>query len=233
MYTAKEVSRKLKEKSSPERARETLRFFKTGPGQYGEGDKFIGTSVPDIREISKNAKDIPFIELQKLVKSPVHEERLAGFIICTLKFLKAKKSEYEQERVVRFFIRHRKFLNNWDIIDVTVPKVLGEYFLKRERTFLYDLIRSKSLWDRRIAIMSTFTFLKEGDFEDTLNFCEQLLSDKEDLIHKASGWMLREVGKRDKERLLIFLRKHSPKMPRTMLRYSLEKLSPLEKSEFF
>lgn len=219
--------------SSKKRAQQAQRFFKTGKGQYGEGDQFIGVSVPDIRKIAKAAQDISSSEIQELVRSPIHEERLLGFIICSMQYHKARKinDERTEQKLVRFFLKNKKYLNNWDIIDVTVPKLLGPYFLERDRSILHKLIKSKNLWDRRIALMTTFEFVRNADFRNTLEFCELVLNDKEDLIHKASGWMLREIGKRDKKLLLEFLAKHRLSMPRTMLRYSIEKLTPTERAK--
>lgn len=232
------LARNLKEKllafSSEERAQQVRRYFKTLEGEYGEGDKFIGVSLPQIRILAKESSEISMTELKKMVKSPIHEERLLGFIICVLKISEArkKKDEDTEKEIVDFVLNHRIFLNNWDIIDVTVPKILGPYFLKRNRKVLYRLIKSKSLWDRRIALMTTFEFIRNADFEDTLKFCEIVLDDKEDLIHKASGWMLREVGKRKKAKLIPFLNKYHAKMPRTMLRYAIEKLPAPEREKY-
>lgn len=234
LSSAKEVSKELHKYSSAVRAKHAMGFFKTGPGQYGEGDQFIGVTVPNIRAVAKSAKEISFPELKKLVSSAIHEERLVGFIICSLKYTKARKigDEGSEEKIVRFVLKNKKFLNNWDIIDVTVPNMLGFYFLNKDRKLLYQLIKSKNLWDRRIAIMTTFAFIRDNDFGDILKFCEIVLNDKEDLIHKASGWMLREVGNRDKKKLLAFLTRHQLDMPRTMLRYSIEKLSKVQRTKF-
>lgn len=203
------------------------RFFKTGKGQYGEGDVFIGVRMPVIRQICKQFKDLPLAELTKLVDSPVHEHRMAALIITANQFKRA--DEAGRQALYDFYLAalRRGKVNNWDLIDVTCEHVMGAYLYGKDTKILYKLAKSKSLWERRAAIMASFAFIKKGDPEDTLALAEVLLYDREDLIQKAVGWMLREVGKRvDRQSLLQFLDSYAATMPRTMLRYSIEHLPP-------
>ncbi len=212
-----DVRKDLKANIKPGKAEILARFFKTGKGDYGEGDIFIGVMVPEIRKVAQKYKNIELNELSKIISSKIHEERLCAALICTYRKL--------DREVVDFYLRNTEFLNNWDIVDLTAPKILGLWMASRtnERKILYKFAKSKSLWERRIAILSTFTFIRENDFKDTLAISEILLNDNHDLIHKAVGWMLRELGKRDQEIEETFLKKHYKKMPRTMLRYAIER----------
>lgn len=214
---ASDISNDLKKNIKPGKAEVLARFFKTGKGEYGEGDVFIGVMVPEIRKVAKEHKETPFNELQKLISSGIHEERLCAALICTYKKL--------DQEVVDFYLNNTDYLNNWDIIDLTAPKILGLWMLENpdDRKILYKFSKSKSLWERRIAILSTFAFIRKNDFEDALKISENLLDDKHDLIHKAVGWMLREIGKRDQKVEEKFLEKYYKKMPRTMLRYAIER----------
>lgn len=224
------VKKELLKNRNKEQAKHLSRFFKTGKGQYGEGDVFLGVKVPAQREIVKKFKDVDLKEIQKLMDDEFHECRLTGLLILVNKY---KKDENKKE-IFDFYLKNTKRINNWDLVDLTAPNIVGDFLSdkKKEREVLYSLVKSKNLWERRIAILSTFTFLRNGDFKDVLKISEILLNDKEDLIHKAVGWMLREAGKRNKEVEVAFLNKHSRNMPRTMLRYSIEKFSPKER-EFF
>ena len=212
-----QLKKDLKAFVKPGKAEILARFFKTGKGDYGEGDIFIGVMVPEIRKVAQKYKDIELSELAKVISSKIHEERLCAALICTYRKL--------DHKVIKFYLSNTRFLNNWDIIDLTAPKILGLWMVSRinERKILYKFAKSKSLWERRIAILSTFTFIRENDFKDTLAISEILLHDDHDLIHKAVGWMLREVGKRDQPAEERFLKKHYKKMPRTMLRYAIER----------
>ncbi len=215
----------LRRCASSERRAVNMRFFKTGKGHYGEGDTFIGVRVPDCRKVASTFLDTSLSELQHSLDSPIHEERLTALIILVEKYKKAK-SEKEQKELVDFYLKNKARVNNWDLVDASTDKILGKYLVekgKKEREILYSLAHSSHLWDRRIAIVSTFAFIRKDQFRDTFALCELLLSDKHDLIHKACGWMLREVGKRDEPALEGFLKKHSKKMPRTMLRYAIER----------
>jgi len=197
------------------------RFFKTGPGEYGEGDRFIGVRVPATRRVAREYGTLPLVDTLTLLRSAIHEERLLALIILSLKF-KAGTPD-EQAAVYRAYLDHTAFINNWDLVDVSAEHVVGAYLERRSRKPLHDLARSESLWERRIAILSTFRFIRHHDFDETLNIAEILVADAHDLIHKAVGWMLREVGKRDRSKEEGFLIKHYRTMPRTMLRYAIEK----------
>ena len=224
------VKKELLKNRDREQAKNLSRFFKTGKGQYGEGDIFLGVKVPAQREIVKKFKDVDLKEIQELLNDEIHECRLTGLLILVNKY---KKADNKKE-IFDFYLKNTKRINNWDLVDLTAPNIVGDFLLdkKKEREILYSLVKSKNLWERRIAILSTFTFLRNEDFKDVLKISEILLNDKEDLIHKAVGWMLRETGKRDKEVEIAFLNKYYRNMPRTMLRYSIEKFNPKEK-EFF
>ena len=196
-------------------------FFKTGKGEYGEGDKFLGIRVPKTREIAKKYKKLTPEEINKALKSKYHEERLCALLILVEKY--SRTSEDEKERIVKFYLANTKYINNWDLVDLTAPKILGKHLLNRNRNILTKLSRSENLWERRISVISTFEFIRNKDFSDTLKISKILLKDEQDLIHKAVGWMLREIGKRDLATEEGFLLKHYKKMPRTMLRYAIEK----------
>ena len=201
---------------------ETLQwFFKTRKGEYGEGDKFLGIKVPKIREIAKKNKDLTFEETQEALKSKFHEERLCALLILVDRY--SKSGEKTKEKIAKFYLDNTKYINNWDLVDLTAPKILGKHLLNRNRKILFKFAVSNSLWERRISILATFWFIREKQYSDSLKIAKMLLNDEHDLIHKAVGWMLREIGKRDLETEEKFLKKHYKKMPRTMLRYSIEK----------
>jgi 3-methyladenine DNA glycosylase AlkD len=207
--------------ADPRRAAVARSFFKTGPGEYGEGDVFLGVRAPDMRRVAAAHRDITFSEIRDLLTSPVHEERVLALLVLVGKYSRA--NEKEKKRIFDFYLRHRKRVNNWDLVDLSAPHIVGGFLADRDRVILYDLAKSKNLWDRRIAILATLNFIRRGDFSATLEISKVLLSDKEDLIHKAVGWMLREVGKKDARAEEAFLRKHCRVMPRTMLRYAIER----------
>ncbi len=211
----------LKKISTPEKAKASAWFFKSGKGEYGYGDKFIGVTVPEQRRIAKQYRDLSLSEVSVLLKSPIHEHRLTGLFILDLQYQKADPAN--RKRIVQFYLKHRKQINNWDLVDSSASYILGDYLLHEDRKILYTFARSKNLWERRIAIISTAAFIKNNQFEDTLNISEILLKDTHDLIHKAVGWMLREVGKKSLATEEKFLQKHASVMPRTMLRYAIEK----------
>lgn len=210
------------------------RFFKTAPGQYGEGDLFLGGTVPQTRAVAKKFKDLDFEELTKLFNSPFHEARLCASIILNLQF-KAAKTPQQRKKIFDFYLKQVRSerINNWDIVDVSAPW-MGVYLLEVDdpMPLLIKLSTSKSLWQRRVSMILTFALIRAGDLEPTLIIAEALLNDKEDLIHKAVGWMLRELGKKDVMLLRGFLRKHSHEMPRTMLRYAIEKLPEQERKKW-
>lgn len=218
-----DIKYELSKMAIPEKAAFYPRFFKTAPGEYGEGDQFIGVTVPNIRKVVKLfCKESTELHISELIHSELHEERLCGLLILVEKYQKG--DENEKEKWFNFYIDNRKQVNNWDLVDSTAHKLVGPHLFARDRSLLYKLVESPILWDRRIAVVSTLFFIKNDDFTEILNFAEKLLIDPEDLMHKATGWMLREVGKRDQSVLIEFLEKHCHKMPRTMLRYSMEKL---------
>ncbi len=203
------------------------RFFKTGPGQYGEGDQFIGVRTPMTRLVCRDFKDLALSEIEKLMDSPIHEHRLAAAIIMTEQAKSRRTTKLEKKALFDLYLRRTDRLNNWDIIDVSCRDIVGGYLSDEPRDILYKLARSKNMWERRIAIVSTWQFIREYQLADTLKLAELLMKDEQDLIHKAVGWMLREAGKKDDQALKAFLDLHATVMPRTMLRYSIEKL-PLE-----
>lgn len=222
--TADDVKQKLKFLASPDVAKSSMRFFKTGPGQYGEGDTFIGVKVPTLRTVSREFRSLPLEEVGSLLNSPIHEERHLALMILVLQV--ATCDDAYRRAAFDFYLKNTKCINNWDLVDCSAPQVVGGYLLDKSRKPLFQLTQSKSLWDRRIAIVSTQHFIRHDDFADTLAISHKLLRDEEDLIHKAAGWMLREVGKKDKAVLEAFLDQHGTVMPRTMLRYAIEHFSP-------
>ena len=197
------------------------RFFKTGPGEYGEGDRFLGARVPATRQVAREYKNLALADAQALLHSPIHEERHLALIILKQKYLKSTPDQKTQ--IYRIYLENTRYINNWDLVDTSAEHIVGAYLHNRSCKPLYKLAQSESLWERRIAIMSTFHFIKNNEFHETLRIAEMLITDLEDLIHKAVGWMLREVGKRDSNVEELFLRKHYQYMPRTMLRYAIEK----------
>jgi 3-methyladenine DNA glycosylase AlkD len=221
--------KQLRAAATPDKATVLARFFKTGPGQYGDGDRFLGVTVPEQRGIAKQARDLPFTEVEKLLGSPYHEARLTGFLVLTYAFERADEAGRREIHV--FTLAQRAAMNNWDLVDVIAPVIIGGWLLERpaDRKLLRKYAKSPDLWERRIAIVSTLAFIRAGDFADTLAISETLLGDRHDLIHKATGWMLREVGKRDVTVLRGFLEEHAARMPRTALRYAIERLPEAER----
>jgi 3-methyladenine DNA glycosylase AlkD len=224
----------LKALANPSRALGLQKFFQTAKGQYGEGDVFLGLTVPEIRKIAAKYRNLSLIEIEKLTSSRFHEFRLCGLVILTLQYKSAKEPS-EQQRIFNFYMTQAKagYVNNWDLVDVTAP-ILGAYLVgqKDPYPFLEKLARSKSLWERRLAIIFTFAFIRAGELDPTIEISQRLLKDEHDLIHKAVGWMLREVGKQDGLLLRTFLTANASQMPRTMLRYSIEKFSESERRKW-
>lgn len=207
------------------------RFFKTGPGEYGQGDTFIGVRVPQTRQTVKRYwQSLSLTDTLKLLKSKVHEERLAAAFVLVKKFQKA--SEVEQKKLYQAYLKHARWVNNWDIVDSSAEHIVGAYLMDRDQSILKKLVRSKNIWERRIAIMSTFHFIRNHQFKKTLELSKILLKDPHDLIHKAVGWMLREIGNRHKKTEVEFLKKHYRLMPRTMLRYAIEKFPQIERKKY-
>ena len=227
----------LKSLANKEKAILLQRFFKTGKGEYGEGVIFLGIIVPEQRKVAKKYINLSLNDLQVLLNSKIHEERLISLFILVDKYKKAEKenNEKQKQEIFNFYIKNAKNINNWDLVDLSAPNIVGNYLLKKddkEKQILYKLAKSDNLWEKRISILATFMFIKNNQFQDSINLAEILLKDKHDLIHKAVGWMLRELGKRNEKLLINFLNKHKKEMPRTMLRYSIEKFSN-EKRKFF
>ena len=208
-----------------------LRFFKTGAGAYGEGDRFIGVRVPEVRKIARDfAPKLSPEEVLPLLRDTVHECRLLALLVWVQQF--SKGDERIREKIVSLYLSHTTYINNWDLVDLSAPGIVGEYLKDKLRKDLYRLADSPLLWDQRIAVVSTYTLIKNGDFIDILALSERLLHHKHDLMQKAVGWMLREMGKRDKDLLVQFLEKYCRTMPRTMLRYAIEKFPEEERKEF-
>lgn len=222
--TGKAIERRLRSLADATIAEHHLRFFKCGPGQYGEGNSFLGIMVPMMRTLSKELTPIPVAEAVALLQSKWHEARLVALLILVRKY--ERGDDAMRDEIYRSYLANTHRINNWDLVDASAPNIPGAYLLERDRTPLYDLAKSESLWARRIAIIATQHFIRHEDFDDTLRIAEILLNDRHDLIHKASGWMLREVGKRNQSVLERFLRKHAKQMPRTMLRYAIERFPP-------
>ena len=231
---AQDVITELSKFSSDSDAAFLQRFFKTGPGEYGEGDIFIGVRVPDSRKICKQYIKMPLAEVQKLLESVIHEHRLAGVYILCYKFNKATNEEKQQIYDLYMLELANNQINSWDIVDMSCVTLVGKYLLNKKRDILYKLAISQSLWERRVAIISTAAFIRAGDFSTTLDIADILLHDKHDLIQKAVGWMLREVGKKiDEDILTDYLGKNAATMPRTMLRYACEKLTKKQRSYYY
>jgi len=228
--TAAQAQKQLHALASPELAVASARFFKTGPGQYGEGDIFIGVRVPTLRKLAHELRGLPLAEVEILLHSPNHEERSLALMVLVLRA--AKAAETERKVIFDLYLRNTEFVNNWDLVDSSAPALVGGHLADKNRKRLVTLAKSESLWERRIAIVATQHFIQLGDFDDTLKISRLLLADKEDLIHKAAGWMLREVGKKHEPTLIGFLKDHATVMPRTMLRYAVERLSPEKRREF-
>lgn len=222
----KNIKEEFRKLSNPEHAKRLQKYFKTGKGEYGEGDIFLGLRVPAVRKIAKKYSNLPIIDATKFLKSRFHEERL--FALFVLVELFRKKFEEDRGKIYNLYLKNTDYINNWDLVDVSAPRIVGAYLFARNKNPIYSLAESKNIWKRRIAIMATSYFISNNEFINTLKIAEKLLKDKEDLIHKAVGWMLREVGKRDPILEEEFLKKHCKEMPRTMLRYAIEKF-PEEK----
>jgi 3-methyladenine DNA glycosylase AlkD len=225
-----QLKKAVREESNKDLAVFLQRFFKTGKGEYGEGDIFAGLKVPSSRKIANRFKDLTLTDLQKIIKSKIHEERLIALFILAAKF--KKTDEDERKEIFDFYLKNMKFVNNWDLVDLSAEKIIGAYLLDKDKTLLLNLAKSKILWERRIAVMSAFNFIKAYQFAAALKICEILLKDKHDLIHKAAGWMLREIGRRDIQAEEIFLQKFYKKMPRTMLRYAIEKFPEKKRLDY-
>lgn len=208
----------LQNQADPIRAQKSMRFFKTGKGQYAEGDQFIGISMPDLRVLAKQFETLAHSEIQQLITAAIHEERMLALLILTRQYKKNKQAVYQ------LYVDNLMHVNNWDLVDTSAHLIMGQHLLDQDRSILLDLARSEIMWNRRVAMVATWQFIRDNQFDWTTKIAEILLQDTHDLIHKAVGWMLREAGKRDEQILLSFLDQHAAHMPRTMLRYAIEKL---------
>ena len=225
--TYSSIIKELRAYSDDEKKTVLPRFFKTGKGEYGEGDKFLGVVVPNTRKVAKKFKDSSYDVIGMLLESEWHECRLCALLMLIEKYKK------DADEAVQFYLTHTNGINNWDLVDLSAPYILGDYLKDRsDRKILYDLAGSSVMWERRIAVVSTLMLIRNGQFDDTMNLTEALVDSRHDLMRKSIGWMLREVGKRDKDRLVLFLEKHKHEMPRTMLRYAIEKFPQDERMYF-
>lgn len=225
--TLNELRVDMRRLANPSRAKNSAWYFRTGKGEYGYGDRFLGLTVPDQRRLARRYRDLPLVAVLRLLRSPHHEHRLTAVFILVDQF--SRGTDADRRRIATAYLAARRYINNWDIVDSSAPDLLGVFLLTRSRFVLSRLVRSTSVWDRRIAVLATSTFIRHGQLDDTLQLARYLLDDDHDLIHKAVGWMLREVGDRDAAVLRRFLRQYAGRMPRTMLRYAIEKFPPLER----
>ena len=225
---------KMLSHADPSQVEGLARFFKTGPGQYGYGDKFLGIKVPVTRAVVRECwKAVGFDEMEECVSSEYHEVRLAALLVLVEIFRRAKKTPAIQQQCIDFYLSHTEHINNWDLVDLSCYPLLGEWLLDRDRTLLYDLARDgRTIWKQRIGMVSTMTFVRHGQLQDTFAIADILLHHPHDLIHKAVGWLLREAGKRDKAALVAFLQPRFRQMPRTMLRYAIEKFPEEERQAY-
>ncbi|MDO8509418.1 MAG: DNA alkylation repair protein [Nanoarchaeota archaeon] len=230
MNSLRTLIKEIKSLENPAKAKVMQGFFKTKPGEYGEGDIFIGLTVPQSRILAKKYCLISFEDINILLKSKIHEERLIALLILVNNYQKA--SEPEREKIYSFYLSNTSKINNWDLVDLSADKIVGHYLNDKSKDILYELSKSENIWERRISIIATFHFIKNNSFENTIKIAEILLQDKHDLIQKAVGWMLREIGKRNQAVLITFLNKHYKTMPRTSLRYAIEKF-PEDKRQAF
>jgi len=222
--------KELHEVRNLEYAKALQKFFKTGEGEYGEGDIFLGIKGPTLKDILKKYLRLNLMQVQKLLNSKIHEYRLAGLLILVKKF--EKGDDIQKGNIFNFYLKNKKNINNWDLVDLTAHKIVGKFLQDKKRDKIYELAESKNLWEKRIAMVSCYEYIRQNDFKDALRVAEILLNDSHDLIHKAVGWMLREIGKRDRDIEEKFLKKHYKKMPRTMLRYSIEKFDEKKRKKY-
>jgi 3-methyladenine DNA glycosylase AlkD len=225
----RDIQRELARAADPARARVSAWFFKTGKGQYGEGDKFIGLTVPMQRSIARRFRHLPLADVRRLLQSPVHEHRFTALEVLVAQYEAADPAT--RRKIFDFYLKHTRWINNWDLVDTSAPYIVGGHLFTGSRRVLYRLAKSPSLWERRIEMVATQAFIRQGDLKDTFAIAELLLSDKHDLIHKAVGWMLREAGKSSPPALLSFLKKNYAAMPRTALRYAIERLSEHQRKQ--
>ena len=228
--TGHEIRNRLRQLANKEKAETLQGFFKTGPGEYGEGDVFLGITVPKLRKLAKECDSIPITETATLLKSGIHEERLLALLMLVRAFSKGDAAT--QQKIYNLYRKNTRYVNNWDLVDLSAPNIVGNYLLDKSRKPLYKLAKSRDLWKRRIAIMATFCFIKQNEFNEALIISKMLLADNHDLVHKAVGWMLREIGKRSLSVEEKFLKQHYKKMPRTMLRYAIERFPEAKRRRY-
>ena len=228
--TIRNIRKKLQQLGNEEKAEVLQRFFKTGPGEYGEGDVFIGVRVPELRKLVKEYPDITIEESMQLLRSLIHEERMLALLILVDKY--SKGNESVKKKIYKLYLQNTIYINSWDLVDSSAHHIVGDFLMDKNKDPIYRLATSKSLWERRIAILSTFHFIKHNNYSETLKISKILLTDEQDLIHKVVGWMLREIGKRDIFIQEIFLKKHYKRMPRTMLRYAIEKFPEPKRQKY-
>jgi 3-methyladenine DNA glycosylase AlkD len=228
--TIQDIQKRLKKLGNKKHAAISRKFFKTGPGEYGEGDVFIGIRVPVLRKLAGEYSDLPLEDTANLLRSRIHEERLLALLLLVGAF--SKGDDPVRKFIFEIYLKNTEFVNNWDLVDSSAEHIVGAYLMDKSRAVLYRLAVSEDLWERRISIMSTFHFIKRHEFSETLKISKMLLFDRQDLIHKATGWMLREVGKRHLPAEEDFLKKHYKKMPRTMLRYAIEKFPEQKRQRY-
>ena len=228
--TAQEIRDRLRKLANKEKAVTLQGFFRTGPGEYGEGDIFLGITVPKLRKLVKEYDGIPITETAKLLKSRIHEERLLALLMLVHAFSKGDAAA--QQKIYKLYRQNTRYVNNWDLVDLSAPNIVGIYLLDKSRKRLYEFAKSRELWKRRISIMATFSFIKQNEFDDALIISKMLLADDHDLVHKAVGWMLREIGKRSLSAEEKFLKQHYKKMPRTMLRYAIERFPEAKRRRY-
>lgn len=231
MKLSGKIKKEIREFADPEKAKLLRGFFRTGKGEYGEGDRFLGVKVPESRSVARKYFSGASLEdISEMLDSSFHEDRLTGLIMLVKKFERA--DEKEKKKIFDFYLAGSDRVNNWDLVDLTAPNIVGKWLIGRDKKIIYKLIRSENIWERRIAMVSTLAFIKEKDLADVFRMAETLLGDGEDLMHKAAGWMLREAGKKDEKALVSFLKKNKRAMPRTMLRYAIEKFDEKRRKEF-
>jgi 3-methyladenine DNA glycosylase AlkD len=229
-YSLAQIERRLRSVGDATRAQNFRRFFRTGPGEYGEGDQFLGLTVPQVRALVGQYAELPLPQVRALLRSRWHEARLLALLILVRDF--ERGNERQRAAVAKLYLANLKWVNNWDLVDCSAHLILGPHLARGERALLDQLSRSPELWKRRVAMLSTFHYIRQGQFTDALRIARRLLHDPHDLIHKAVGWMLREIGKRNEAKLRTFLDRHAARMPRTMLRYAIERLPPGSRSRY-
>lgn len=225
------LQKELKKLANPKIAEHSQRFFKTQKGDYGYGDIFIGVRAPQLRSLAKSNIHLTFSDIKILIKSKIHEERMLGLLILVYKY-RSSKEEKEHDKIYSFYIKHFKYINNWDLVDISCPHIVGPYLMNRDRKVLYTWAKSDHLWTKRIAMITNWWLVRKGDLGDVFKIAKILLKDEHDLIHKAVGWMLREAAKKDLVKAEAFLKKHYKSMPRTMLRYAIEKFPETKRQKY-